>query len=423
MDIDQDNLGNVDHAPSVAVKATEFGVSETKTMPKSGPVRNWNEVLDEDNLLESDSEEKAKIDPTASSTPDTTNKSKARRQRNLQGKTKEEKAAIRRQKNLRYKENLKKKRLESLTDRLNASLSISKESPSGDTNVSANSAGKVKLASNVIPAAGQQTQQSTSSGAFPPPLVPAASSDAFNDVASIPSAASGSYQVAGASGAASSASAVVSKTNQGNNKRGRNNESVTNNEAATKKLKLYSFVIKSDLTVTVIKLNGNGFSMEDFQDLKAQLTGLLDGIADEDFYPVFDLSRLVGASAVFHCADAASRDWLNQAIPNLSNNWLGGLTVLNPVITWKAEVILPWYKQSIADTNVILNRLKKANPGLNTSQWLAWKSTDLPKGGKLFTFGLDESSAAFLQSKNLNLHYLTGSCVFSLAKINKVADK
>ena len=182
--------------------------------------------------------------------------------------------------------------------------------------------------------------------------------------------------------------------------------------------KSYANVTKASLRVRIINSGANPpvMTLAQHRIVMRLLMRKLDSY--EGPVPSFDGHGFSKSGLTWlQCADTRSKQWLVNAVQTANNDpLLDGLLIRaltdEAALGFKlVSVIFPYFTEDPVDIETVFLRLRRCNPGLDTSLWVK-RSDALPTTGWYMLFEIEEASYNFLKNINFMPFYMLGRLAF-----------
>lgn len=147
-------------------------------------------------------------------------------------------------------------------------------------------------------------------------------------------------------------------------------------------------------------------------DLVVQtLCGAMDSIPEEEVLPRFEQYRCDQGVLWVTCTDEGALTWLRTTVPILTPWADASLQLLEQGQLPRLTRMMTFIHGIPEETEVILRRLRRQNPGLQTNLWRVWGRNDTPADVHLVV-GVDMKSREVLKKQGHMAHYSLGKILF-----------
>ena len=185
-------------------------------------------------------------------------------------------------------------------------------------------------------------------------------------------------------------------------------------ETLEKKRKLFRDVAVKALRARILmKDPAKGeLTVDLFNTIVKQIYRLLDSMPSGDRIPTFYGSGFSDGKGWIHSSDQFSWDWLQGALTKIGETWgfgelqMDGWNVKVPLK--RGTMIIPSQPSEEVTKDLVLNRLQRSNPGLDTSKWRIYSITSPNPNIRLCVMAVDLPSIETLKALDFELFYLLG---------------
>jgi hypothetical protein len=122
---------------------------------------------------------------------------------------------------------------------------------------------------------------------------------------------------------------------------------------------------------------------DDFEQIQRAIGGLLDGLPEEGFTPKLVDTYWARGAAIVVCLDEEIKDWLGTEVPKMNVGEGSKLRMVGVEALPTYKGVVAWFPGHGEDTERLLQRLRRLNRGLDTSQWRVYERKEEPKGVRL----------------------------------------
>ena len=231
----------------------------------------------------------------------------------------------------------------------------------------------------------------------------------------------------GMPGGSKASSNRVSGLDVGGTKRGAN-QLTPPTKTDEKKRKLFNEVAVKALKARVFfkdRVLGD-LNVDQYNEMVSRIEKLLDRVPEKETVPTFHGFGHSLGSAWIHSSTQFAWDWLESALASISKDWQHGELTMSAweirVPRKKGVLILPWQSDEQFSVELVFNRLRRSNPGLDTRRWKVNAVTSPNPNRKLVHLGFDIPSVEFLRGIDFRPFYRLGHATIRLHGLNSEGD-